>query len=444
MPEPAPPIAGLAPATSPDAALDALLARRDRLFGPGAPLFYQRPLHLVRGEGVWLHDADGRRYLDLYNNIPVVGHANPRVVAALAGQAARHWTHSRYLDARILDYAQRLVDLHDPSIGSVVFTCTGTEANEVAMQMARIATGGRGFVCTTAAYHGHSALVGSLTRAPRRGRPDVHAIAYPQRYRPLADGLDAAGLVRAHLDEVRAAIADFDAAGVPLAGMLVCPIFANEGLPEPLPGFLPQAARLVREAGGLLIVDEVQSGFCRTGRWWAYQGEGVVPDIVTTGKPMGNGMPMGACAARPDLVARFRAAGRYFNTFAGSPVHAAAGLAVLDEIEDRGLAAKAAAHGAWLLEALREIAINVQAIGDVRGRGLFIAIEWVHDRTTRAPDREGAVAMVNRLRDAGALIGHAGEHGNVLKIRPPLVFEREHAEYFVALFKQALERTATA
>jgi 4-aminobutyrate aminotransferase-like enzyme len=310
------------------------------------------------------------------------------------------------------------------------------------MQMARVATGGRGFVCTDAAYHGHSALVGSLTRAPRRGRPDVHAIAFPQRYRPVAEGLDEPALVRAHLDQLRAAIEDFAAAGVPFAGMLVCPIFANEGLPEPLPGFLPQAARLVREAGGLLIVDEVQSGFCRTGRWWAYEGEDVVPDIVTTGKPMGNGLPMGACAARPELVARFRAAGRYFNTFAGSPVHAAVGLAVLDEIEERGLAAKAAAHGAWLLEALRAIAVDAPAIGEVRGRGLFIAIEWVRDRGTREPDREGAIAMVNRLREAGALIGHAGANGNVLKIRPPLVFEREHAELFVGLFARAVALAA--
>jgi 4-aminobutyrate aminotransferase-like enzyme len=438
MNDPAPPRAGPAPADP----LAALVARRERLLGPGAPLFYQRPLHLVRGEGVWLYDADGRRHLDLYNNIPVVGHCNPRVVAALSGQAARHTIHSRYLDAGILDYAQRLLDLHDPAIGSVVFTCTGTEANEVAMQMARIATGGRGFLCTDAAYHGHSTLVGSLTRAPHRGRPEVHAIAFPQRLRPIAAGLDDDALVQAHLAQVREAIADFAAAGVPLAGMVVCPIFANEGLPDPLPGFLPQAARLVREAGGLVIIDEVQAGFGRTGRWWGHQGEGFVPDIVTTGKPMGNGLPLGACAARPELVARFRAASRYFNTFAGTPVHAAVGMAVLDEIEERGLIARAAELGAWLVDALRILAAEVPTIAEVRGRGLFVAVEWVRDRASCEPDRDGAIAMVNRLREAGALIGHAGAHGNVLKIRPPLVFEREHAEHFVDLFGRALAQVA--
>jgi len=179
-----------------------IAARRDRLFGTPTPLFYDHPVHLVRGEGAWLFDADGRRYVDLYNNIPVVGHCNRRVVEALAHQAATLNTHSRYLDELILDYAERLLGLHADGIERVVFTCTGTEANEVAMQMARIATGGRGFICTDAAYHGHSDLVGMLTSAPHRGRPDVHAIPFPDAYRPIEQGLSEEALCNRYLAEL--------------------------------------------------------------------------------------------------------------------------------------------------------------------------------------------------------------------------------------------------
>lgn len=416
----------------------ALLARRDAVFGKGSTIFYDHPVHLVRGEGVWLFDPDGRRYLDLYNNIPVVGHCNPRVVQAMCSQASVHTTHTRYLDSRIVEYAERLLALHHQQVDNVVFTCSGTEANEVAMRMARMATGGTGFICTDATYHGNSDLVGSLTRAPRRGRPGVHAIPFPQRYRPLRNGVSEAELCDAYLDEVRAAIDDFAAEGTPLAGVIFCSILANEGLPDVPGDFLPRAAQMVRDAGGVVIMDEVQSGFCRSGEWWGYEKMGVVPDIVTMGKPMGNGIPVAACAARADLVELFRSRTRYFNTFAGSPLQAAAGMAVLDEIEDRQLLVQVNDVGSRLLHALHELCADVESAGDVRGCGLFIGIEWVKDRESKEPDTEGAVRMVNLLRERGMLLSNAGAHSNVLKIRPPLVFEQSHADVFLEAFEAAL------
>ncbi len=422
-----------------DARTDALLARREAVFGAGAPIFYDPPLHLVRGEGVWLHAADGRRYLDLYNNIPVVGHCNPRVVEAMSQQAATHTTHSRYLDETIVAYAERLLALHDPCIDRIVFACTGTEANEIAMQMARMATGGRGFICTDATYHGHSALVSTLTRAPRRGRPDVHAIPFPQHYRPIRDGLSEPELCDAYLAEVAAAIDDFTADGVPLAGIVLCSILANEGLPDVPAGFLPRAAEMVRAAGGLVIMDEVQAGFCRSGRWWGYETMGVVPDIVTMGKPMGNGFPLAACAARADLVEVFRARTRYFNTFAATPVHGAVGSAVLDELEERAIPAHVTEVGGRLLADLRRMTADSPRVGDVRGCGLFLGIELVTDRASRRPDWRGAVAFSNRLKDHGVLLSNAGAHGNVLKVRPPLVFGHDDAARFLEAFALTLE-----
>lgn len=415
-----------------------LVSRRDRVFGKGAPLFYSQPLHLVRGEGVWLFDSDSRRYLDLYNNIPVVGHCNPRVVDALSRQAATHNTHTRYLDEHVLDFAEELLGLHHDQIDNVIFACSGTEANEIAMRMARMATGGRGFICTDAAYHGNSQLVGSLTRAPLRGRADVHAIPFPQHYRALHEGLSDLELGEAYLSEVQAAIDDFAAEGVPLAGMLMCSILANEGLPTMPSGFLQRASEMVRAAGGVVIMDEVQAGYCRSGRWWGYELMGVVPDIVTMGKPMGNGVPLAACAARSDLVEVFRARTRYFNTFAGSPLQAAAGLAVLEEIQSCELLEQVNDVGDHLVRSLRDMTASVDQVGDVRACGLFVGIEWVVDRESKEPDWMGAIEIVNRLKEKGMLLSNAGAFGNVLKVRPPLVFERQHADMFLDAFAETL------
>jgi 4-aminobutyrate aminotransferase-like enzyme len=397
----------------------------------------------VRGEGACVFDADGRRYIDMYNNIPVVGHCNPRVVNALARQAATLVTHSRYLDETILDYAERLLGVHADGIDRVVFTCTGTEANEVAMQMARIASGGRGFICTNAAYHGNSDLVGTLTDAPLRGRAGVRAFRFPDLYRPLEPGLSESEVCERAVGEVRSAIDDLAAEGVPLAGMLLCSILANEGLPWIPAGFMEQAAAIVREAGGVVIFDEVQAGFCRTGRFWGYESTGVVPDIVTMGKPIGNGLPLGACAGRAELVDLFRERTGYFNTFSSTAMHGAVGMAVLDELQDRRLDEHAGAIGAHLKAGIDAIAAPCGRIGAVRQRGLFLGIEWVGDRDSRTPDALGARAACEALKDRGFLTAPAGALHNQVKIRPPLVFDQAQADLFLEAFAEVAAEDGT-
>ena len=364
-----------------------LLARRNRALGAGAPLFYEHPLHIVRGEGCYLYDPDGRRYVDMYNNVPCVGHANPRVVEAMARQQATLNVHSRYLHEAVVEFCERLAALHGPQIESVILSCSGTEANEVALRMARFATGKRGILCTDATYHGNSELVGSLNRLGQSpsANPSVRAFPFPERFRPIAPGLSEDALCEAYLEKLDAAIADLQASGEGVAAMIVCSILANEGLPDIPAGFMPRAAAKVREAGGLVIADEVQAGYARTGHWWGYEVTGFTPDIVVTGKPMGNGLPLAATAASRALVETFRARTRYFNTFASSPLQAAVGMAVLDEIEQRDLRGNVATVGTALKAALTQRKGASDAIGDVRGHGLFIGVELVRP-ADKAPD----------------------------------------------------------
>ena len=425
-----------------------LMDRRNRLLGMGAPIFYEKPVNIVRGKGVWLYDDEGRRYLDMYNNVPCVGHCHPHVVEAMHSQAQTLNVHSRYLNEGVLDYAERLANLHADPLTSIIFACTGTEANEVALGIACAATGGRGFICSDAAYHGNSAEVGKFTRVGQQAEEEkadeIRAFPFPQRYLPLRDGVSEGELTKLYLSEVQSAIDSLCANGIPLAGMLVCSILANEGLPTIPEGFMPRAAELVRAAGGLVIADEVQAGFCRTGRWWGYEATEFVPDIVTMGKPMGNGLPVAGAAASSELVDNFRRHKRYFNTFAASPLQAAAGMAVIDVIEEEGLAANVDQVGAYLRSELLKFQDSCEQLAEVRGHGLFIGMEWVQDRTSRTPDSDGATAVVNSLRDRGVLIGSAGHMGNILKIRPPLVFQREHADLFLTAFEESIRESVTA
>ena len=419
---------------------DRLLERRYRVIGRGAPLFYDTPLHVVRGEGVWLVDAHGRRYLDAYNNVPVVGHCHPRVVEAIAKQANVLNVHTRYLHENVVRYAERLTasfEDHDMAI----FTCTGSEANDLSLRMARLLTGNEGIICSNNTYHGNTAAVDELSTTFSGGRPGsarVRAVPFPETYRPLRD-LQGAELADAYVDEVRSCIEHFQQSGIGLAGMLVCPIFANEGLPDVPDGFLARAARLVREAGGLVIFDEVQAGFGRTGELWGHRRTGVVPDIVTLGKPMGNGHPIAGLVARAALVDAFRERVMYFNTFGGNPVSCAAALAVLDVIEGDNLTDHVRQLGPHVTAGMRRLMDVHECVGDVRAKGLFWAIELVKDRAARTPAPARAKAVVNRMRDHGVLISCLGAHGNVLKIRPPLPFASEHA----TLLLDALDRSLT-
>ena len=412
----------------------ALLQRRNQVMGAGAPLFYDPPLHIVRGDGAYLFDAQGRRYVDMYNNVPVVGHANPRVVEALSRQAATLNVHSRYLHEGVVAFAERLVSLHGPGIEAVIYSCTGTEASEVALRMARFATGRRGIVCSNATYHGNSELVGSLTHlvnTPQDPKGEIQAFPYPEKYRPLEPGLSEGELCELYLRRLDDAIGRCEASGAGFAALIVCPIFANEGLPEIPAGFMARAAERVRKAGGLLIADEVQSGYGRTGKWWGYEAAVFQPDIVVMGKPMGNGLPLAATAASRDLVEGFRARTRYFNTFAANPVQAAVGMAVLDEIEDRRLLSHVAGVGAELKAALVRHQTENPWIGDVRGEGLFLGIEIVEPGELRRPALSAARRLTNLMKERGFLTSNAGAFGNVVKIRPPLVFSGSDAAAFL-------------
>jgi 4-aminobutyrate aminotransferase-like enzyme len=418
-----------------------LKRRRDKLLGEGAALFYDEPISIVKGEGVWLFDDQGKRYLDMYNNVPCVGHANPHVVDAMQKQASTLNVHSRYLNPGALDFAERLLNLHHESITSVVFSCTGTEANEVALMMARCATGGRGIICSDSAYHGNSTEVRKLTSTKfRETEPgsDIRGFPYPQKYRPLQEGLTDGELCELYLTEVSRVIQSFKADNIPFAGMIVCSLFANEGLPDIPAGFMAKAAALVHEAGGLVIADEVQAGYCRTGSWWGYEVSDFIPDIVTMGKPMGNGMPIAATAASSELVDTFRKETRYFNTFASSPLQAAVGSAVLDVIEKEDLRARVTDVGRYMMSELQKMYASCEFIGNIRGQGMFIGIDWVSDRAEKTPDPVGAALIANRLKNEGFLISNAGALGNILKIRPPLVFTREHADLFLAAFAESI------
>lgn len=401
---------------------ETLLERRYRALGPHAPLFYDPPIHLVRGEGVWAHDNAGRQYLDVYNNVPVVGHCHPHVVAALTRQAGLLNVHTRYLHEAPVAYAERLLSTFAPTLDQVMFCCTGTEANELALRLARFATKAEGVLVTNCSYHGHSGQLAALTTALETPEPfpaNARALSIPD----LA--VEPSCSLADWEQQVRDAIASLARSGIGLAALLLDASLSNEGMPRIPPGFLARAVELVREAGGLFIADEVQSGFGRTGEgMWSYSLHGVVPDLVTLGKPMGNGYPIAAVITSADMVERFGPA--YFATFAGTPLAAEVGYAVLDVIERERLIDNAAQVGDYVRTGLAALKDRYPSLGAVRGAGLYFGVDIVDP--FGAPDGAAAREIVNRLRDAGCLVGRIGPHGNVLKMRPPLVFSCSHAD----------------
>ncbi|OZI30327.1 aspartate aminotransferase family protein [Bordetella genomosp. 10] len=406
-----------------------LLARRARVLGPAYRLFYDDPVHLVRGEGVWLHDADGKRYLDAYNNVACVGHAHPRVVQAIARQAAVLNTHTRYLHEGVVDYAERLLRTA-PGMDHAMFTCTGSEANDLALRIARAHTQAQGLIVTDNAYHGVTAAIAEAS--PSLGRyiklgPAVRTVAPPDTRHG-----DAAAVGARFAQSVREAAADLRAHGLAPAALLVDTIFSTDGIHADPAGFLAPAVQAIHEEGGLFIADEVQPGFGRGGdTFWGYQRHGVAPDLVTMGKPMGNGHPVAGLMTRADVLAAFGRECRYFNTFGGNPVSMAAAGAVLDVIEDEGLRENARVVGDYLRARLRELSARHPVVADVRGAGLFVGLELSEERSEgpdRAPATDLAARVVNGLRRQGILLSATGAAGNVLKIRPPLVFQREHAD----------------
>ena len=422
-----------------------LLARRERLLGRNMSTFYNDPVHLVRGEGAWLWDADGRRYLDCYNNVPHVGHCHPHVVESIARQAGMLNTHTRYLHEGILDYVERLTATLAPPLTSAIMTCTGSEANDIALRMVQAMTGNRGMIATDHTYHGNTTAVSQLsTRMPPLGGFTGHVrhVPAPSSSHPL-DGLTGAAYAQAFTEKVKAAIADLQATEFGFGGIILCPFFANEGFPDLPEGFLDGAIAAVRAAGGIVIADEVQPGFGRTGtHFWGHQKADFVPDILTLGKPMANGHPVGSVVTSPDILNTFRKNFRYFNTFGGNPVSCAAAMAVLDVITDEGLQAHALTVGTYAQAGLARLAQKHDCIGDVRGSGLFFGAELVKDRKTMEPDPQLATRVINAMREKGVLMGKIGVGECTTKIRPPMCFDRAQADLMLETLADVLAAVA--
>ena len=432
---------------------DHLRADRAARLGPSLSLSYRRPLHIVRGRGARLYDADGQPYLDCVNNVAHVGHSHPRVTHAASRQLGILNTNTRYLHEEILRYTERLLARFPEPLSVCFLVCSGTEATELALRMARTHTGKTGAVVVDGAYHGNSASVINLSPYKFNGpggkgvRPWVRVVPMPDVYRGLyRDEPDPGPRYAAHVAE---AIASLDSAeglfGAPRMGAAAffCESLLSCGGQIPLPaGYLAGAYAAARDAGAVCVADEVQVGFGRVGdHFWGFEEHGVVPDIVTLGKPMGNGHPLAAVVTTRAIAASFDNGMEYFNTFGGNPVSCAIGQAVLDVIEEEGLQARAADVGGWLLRELAGLRDRHPMIGDVRGRGLFLGIELVEDRETRAPAAAVAAKVVNRARDRGVLLSTDGPDHNVIKIKPPLVFSKDDAALLVDRIDDALSET---
>lgn len=417
----------------------ALTDRRERVLGGSYRLFYRNPVHLVRGQGAYLWDAEGNKYLDVYNNVASIGHGHPAVIAAVSRQMAELNTHTRYLHERILDYSEALFGTMPAGLEKAMYMCTGSEANDVAIRVAQAHTGGQGIIVTEEAYHGTSALTSGVSPALGSGQPlspTTRLVPAPDRYRVPTDDVGAW-----FANQVQRQIDDLAAHGIPFAGLLADSIFSSDGvLPHPS-GFLQAAVDVVHQNGGVFIADEVQPGFARTGdAFWGFARHGVVPDIVTLGKPMGNGIPVSGLVAKDQVLASFSDRLPYFNTFGGNPVSIAAAQAVLDTILGEDLQAHARAVGGDLLTALRGLAAGHPCVGDVRGAGLFIGFELVSDRGDKTPDRRLALDVVEALRESHVLTSVAGPHGNVLKLRPTFAFGRQDIDWLVGALDTALTR----
>ncbi len=413
---------------------DALAPRRRADLGPSLSLSYRRPLSIVRGEGTWLIDHTGRAHLDAVNNVAHVGHSHPHVVDAIARQAAVLNTNTRYLHRTILDYSERLAALFPDPLSVVYLVNSGSEANELALRIARTVTGRRDVIAVDWGYHGNTQACIDISaykfnRRGGSGKPShTHIATLPDPYRGVHghDGIAAA-----------ACIAD-----MPPAAAFIAESISGCGGQVVFPdGYLAEAHRLVRANGAVCIADEVQVGFGRVGtHMWAFQAQGVVPDIVTLGKPIGNGHPLGAVVTTPELAAAFANGMEWFNTFGGNPVSAAAGMAVLDVLEHEGLQANALRTGDHLLARLRALADQHECIGDVRGTGLYLGVDLVLDRVTKQPATALAADVANAMRDVRdgcrVLVSTDGPADNVLKIKPPMVFDVTHAD----LLADALSR----
>jgi 4-aminobutyrate aminotransferase-like enzyme/Ser/Thr protein kinase RdoA (MazF antagonist) len=391
-----------------------LLARRRRSLGPSLSISYREPLHITHGRGPYLYDSGGRAYLDCVNNVAHVGHSHPRVVRAAAEQMARLNTNTRYLDAHLVEYIERLAGTLPAPLRVVYLVCSGSEANELALRLARAHTGRDGVLVVDTAYHGNTNALIELSpykfNGPGgRGKP-AHVTVLP---------IPAANAAGWQAEAPAPLAAFFCESALSCAGQVILPA-----------GYLQGMYAQVRAAGGVCVADEVQTGFGRAGsHFWMFETQGVTPEIVTMGKPIGNGHPIGAVVTTPEIAASFANGMEYFNTFGGNPVSCAVGLAVLDVIRDEGLQENARVTGEYVIAGLRDLAARQPLITDVRGLGLFLGFEM--------PAEAEATELINRMKDRGVLLSTDGPRHNVIKIKPPLVFSQADADRLL----ERLDRT---
>jgi 4-aminobutyrate aminotransferase-like enzyme len=422
-------LADLGPLPSPATAGQVDLERRHRLLGAGAELFYDRPLHIVRGEGVWLYDAAGAKYLDVYNNVPHVGHGHPTVAAAIARQTAVLATHTRYLHPAILDYAEELIDGLPPGLDTCIFVNSGSEANDVAWRIAKLASGQNGALIMNHAYHGITDAVGALT--PGAGAP---AVPWVVTLAAPPDGPMTAQQLSQSAADAHRAIEVLRERGFAPAAWFIDSALTSSGIFDPPPEWAAVIEPMVRAAGGLIVADEVQFGLGRSGsHFWSFERRGLTPDIVTLGKPLGNGYPMGIVIARRALIEKFQRKFGFFSTFGGNAVAASAGRAVLHVLREEGLMANALATGQYLRARLTELTKRHRYLQQPRGTGLLQGLV-----VGGTDPRENTRQIVNRMAaDHRVLIGAEGPQANVLKMRPPMCFSRQDADQLIAAIDAA-------
>jgi len=431
------------PATDPSVS-DTLAARR-KYIGRNLSIGYRNPIKMVRGWRQYLFDDTGRRYLDAYNNIPHVGHCHPRVVEAAGRQMSVLSTNTRYLHDLINRYAERLCATMPESLSVCFFVNSASEGNELALRLARAYTGQRDMIVLEAAYHGNTTSLIDISPYKHEGPGGkgppawVHTAPIPDLYRGLyrSDDLKAARKYAGHVDDI---IRELKGKGIGLAGFIAetCPSVAGQiFLPQ---DYLPEVYRHVRKAGGLCIADEVQTGYGRIGtHFYAFEAENLVPDIVVLGKPIGNGHPISAVVTTPEIAETFDNGMEFFSSFGGNTVSCAVGLTVLEVVLEENLQANALKAGKRMLAGMKPFIERYPIVGDVRGSGLFLGVELVRSRETLEPAKEEAEFIVNRMRDAGILLGTDGPFENVIKIRPPMPFDESNAELLVANMEQILE-----
>ena len=420
---------------------DELIEARHRLLGEKTKHFYKKPQHFERARGAFLYGTDGRRYLDCYNNVPQVGHCNPHVVNAIARQAAALNTNTRYMYSSVIEYAERLTAKLAPHLDACVFVNSGSEANDVAWQMAKLVTGNDGALIMEDAYHGITEVIREFSPSHPDTVLPLHlkGLVVPDPYRgPYRD--NEANIATRYADYANPAIAELAADEYGLAAFMIDSAFCSSGIPDVPDEYMQAVEQHVRAAGGLMICDEVQSGFGRMGQWWGHEHHGVKADFVTMGKPAANGHPFGVVVTTSEILNEFIDKTSFFSTFGGNTVSCAAANAVLDVIEQDELIKNGVAVGDYLREQLRKLADTQPLIGDVRGHGMLVGLEFVTDRESREPATHEVFALLELMRQRQVLVGREGGFDNILKLRPPLIFERKHVDFMISALDDSLNQ----